>query len=299
MAFLNPFAVDGASIHAAQLRQHLYQTVKGETGVLGPESLKVVGVAGSPGVAGIMPGTGAITVESRREAYQVANPVMDGDALIDVPPAGGGGATWHVIVEVTDPQYHGSEPAVAPRLVPTLAGLTRPYLWLASFTLAAGAGFDVTTPVVDRRRIVMVREHRDLTLFVPASQELTQTVMTDWPSSAAPSLEIPAWATHAAVVATIAGVVASSGNVTGYLRLLLGELAGAEVGYDIDQPVGSAQRYTFMVGWSGPVGVMAGTIQTLRMQGRRTGAGGEPGTIRTLSPTTHLTFDAQFTERPL
>src|SRR5690625_7680910 len=113
MAFLDPYAVTGAEATAAQARRLVFAQTKGETGVDGPESLKVVAVAGSPGVAGIMPGGGFIGVESRRESYSVTNAAMDGDALVDVPAAGSRGATHSVVVEVTDPEFPGQGPGPA------------------------------------------------------------------------------------------------------------------------------------------------------------------------------------------
>src|SRR5690625_1608405 len=83
MGFLDPYAVDGATITGAQLRRQVFATTKGATGIDGPEDLKVVAVDGSPGVAGILPGGGSIAVESRRESYSVTNTAMDGDALIE------------------------------------------------------------------------------------------------------------------------------------------------------------------------------------------------------------------------
>src|SRR5690625_5219291 len=162
MGFLDPYAVDGATITGAQLRRQVFTQTKGETGVDGPEDLKVVAVAGSPGVAGVLPGGGVIGVESRRESYSVTNTAMDGDALIDVPPAGSSGATHYIIVEVTDPEFHGQEPGATPRLVSSLTGLTRPYLPLARIDLEPDEGFDATSTVVDLRRVAVPRLDRRL-----------------------------------------------------------------------------------------------------------------------------------------
>ncbi|HLS15013.1 MAG TPA: hypothetical protein VK095_10930, partial [Beutenbergiaceae bacterium] len=218
MGFLDPYAVDGATITGAQLRRQVFATTKGATGIDGPEDLKVVAVDGSPGVAGILPGGGSIAVESRRESYSVTNTAMDGDALIEVPPAGSSGATHYVIVEVTDPQYHGQEMGVTPRLVSSLSGLSRPYLPLARIDLEAGESFDATSEVTDLRVVAVPRKERHLFAWnVPSGTVHTLTNENRPEGQAFPNfwtapgyypwwVDVPEWGTHVTMIGQWHGV---------------------------------------------------------------------------------------------
>lgn len=221
MAFLDPFAVVGADLTARQLRQWYYETVKGGTGVSTSDHLKVQAIPGSPGLIGIGPGVGSISVPDRREAYQISNPAMDGDALLQVPPAGSAGAVYHVIVEVTDPEYQGQVAATSPRLVSTLAGLSRPYLDLARFTLPAGAGFDVTVPVEDRRQVTNPQTHVAAWSLKPQSVSLSPTGSgwRDWLRFTADT-RIPEWAGRVLLDLKGGGVVVRNGLWHGSVRLL-------------------------------------------------------------------------------
>lgn len=220
MGFLDPYAVDGATITAGQLRRQVFATTKGATGVDGPEDLEVVAVPGSPGVAGIMPGGGVIGVQSRRESYSVTNPAMDGDALVEVPTAGSSGATHFIIVEVTDPEYHGqeSEAGATALVVASLSGRTRPFLPLARIELEPGETFGVTSTVVDLRRVAVPRKERHLFAWnVPRGvSDFVLTSDDDANGQAFPNflrdgdylwwVDIPLWATRVTLMGQWMGV---------------------------------------------------------------------------------------------
>jgi len=252
MGFLDPYAVDGATITGAQLRQAHYESVKGFTGVSDADSLKVVAIPGSPGVVGIRPGNGSISVASRRESYQVTNTAMDGDALIDVPPAGSSGAAYHVIVEVTDPQFEGDEPAVTPRLVSSLAGLTKPHLVLARFSLAPGAGFDVQTPVEDLRVVTHPAQHMAAWAVRPTttSQSPTGSGWQDFQRFAS-ATTIPEWAGRVLLDFKGAGLVIRNALWHGWFRIAFktpgGLLATEPVTIRVDGSQGD-DRFDMLLG---------------------------------------------------
>lgn len=293
MGFLDPFAVDGATITASQLRQHLFQTVKGETGVLGPEHLKAVAVPGQPGVLGLLPGVGAVSVESRSESYQLSNTAMDGDALVDVPPAGSGGATWHAIVEITDPQFHGQDPEVTLKVVPSVAGITKPYLYVASFSLPEGGSLDVTTPITDRRRVINPRTRRAVaSATVPAGPNtvFNTTSFQDWGPPV--NVDVPEWATRAVVmVRTVGGHQAP--DVNGELRVRLGAQDVAVMPYNLDLDDGSVRTVLDVAG-NATIGVSAGGTRSVQLAARRTAG---TGYIHTLAGS-HIIYDVEFIEAP-
>ena len=212
MGFLDPHAVTGGTGTASQQRRAVFAYTKGATGIDGPEDLKVVAVAGSPGVAGILPGGGSVAVESRRESYAITNLSMDGDALLDIPAAGSSGATHYVIVEVTDPEFHGQEAGATPRLVSSLSGRTRPYLPLARINLAAGESFDATSEVEDLRVVAQPRAQRHLIVrpILQSDGEFRLNRLSpgsqQWPNLDLGDLYIPTWARRVRVIATWAGV---------------------------------------------------------------------------------------------
>lgn len=231
MAFLDPHAVTGGTGTAAQQRREVYKQCKGNTGVDHAGDLKVVAVPGSPGVAGISVGGGSVAVESRREAYSILNLAMDGDALVDVPSAGSGGATHYVIVEVHDPEFDGQVVGTVPQVVSSLSGRTRPYLPLARIDLEPGESFDATSSITDLRRVSVPRIERtvrghslgntqggDLTSEASGGQEWPQLGLDWW------RVDIPEWATRVTVVAHWAGVrLRSVPDRHGTLRVRLGD----------------------------------------------------------------------------
>lgn len=314
MAFLDPYAVDGATITGAQLRQDAYAAVKGESGVFTPTALKMVGIPGSPGLVGVMPGAGAITVAARAETYMVSNTAMDGDALVEVPPAGSSSVTRYGIVEVSDPgqQGGGDEPGVRFRLVSSLSGLTRPYLALGRFTLPAGGGFDANTPITDLRSVVMPREWRRLfTHNLTGSEEhaLTETSGAGqyWPDIPDNiwQVDIPEWATHANIVATWGGVRVSYSGAEGVVYVRLGRPEGYGEGnvrtqdqrwaLDPSMDAGRAVRETWTAADDIAIpAALRGTTQPIRGIGRMLVSGGPPR----LDNASSILIDVQFTEGP-
>lgn len=227
MAFLDPYATLGATITAAQLRQMYYESVKGFTGISDADALRVQAVPGSPGVAGIGPGVGSISVGSRREAYQVSNTAMDGDALVAVPTAGSSGATLYVIVEVTDPEYHGQEPATTPRVVSSLAGLSQPYLLLARIELEPGETFGVTSVVEDLREVTHPATHLSAWSVRPTSVVRTPQSgnWEDWVRFAGARV-IPEWAGRVQLVMLGQGLVVRDALWHGLARIFFRTSAG-------------------------------------------------------------------------
>lgn len=314
MGFLDPYAIDGATATAAQARQQTYAAMKGETGVSTPEALRVQAVSGSPGVAGIGPGSGVVTVESRRETYQVSNTAMDGNALLDVPAAGSSGATHYVIVSVTDPQYHGQEPATEPRLVPSLSGLNRPYLPLARISLAAGESFDATSSITDLRQVAVPREKRYLFAHNMDIDDGNRRLINhsddgqSWPNLNWDEwqVDIPHWATRAAIIGTWHSVMVWSGGMWGNIWVRLGWNPDQAdyIGHTGTQfstwdlpDVGSSQtREAWSVAHTVSIPrALRGTRQPLRLRARRRDGLGNTD-APTLNYTSAISIDVQFME---
>lgn len=312
MTFLDPFAVDGATVHGAHLRRETFRNTKGATGVDDPTALKVIAVPGSPGVAGVMPGGGLIAIESRRETYSVMNLAMDGDALVDIPAAGSSGATHFVVVEVTDPEYHGQEPAATPRVVSSLAGLSRPVLPLARIRLSAGEGFTTTSVIEDLRRVALPRMDRRLFAWNPtSSDEATQSLTTTtaypvgsyWPNMRHNEgfweVDIPEWATHANMIGTWAGVRVANGTANGWLWVRIGgtvpegAISTQGTRWSLDQSGNGRESWHAADDITIPER-MRGTRQMIRLLGARLSGTGAP----VIDSATSISVDVQFTEGP-
>jgi len=325
MGFLDPYAIDGATATAAQQRRENYKSAKGVTGIDHATDLRVVAVDGSPGVAGIMPGGGSVCVESRREAYNVTNLSMDGNALIDVPPAGSSGATHYIVVSVTDPEYHGQTPATVPQLVSSLSGRTRPYLPLARIDLEAGESFDATSSITDLRRMsVPLRERHLFAWNVESGVEHYRINETRWEGQGFPNfltepgyypwwVDVPEWATHATMVGSWQGVLVRP--VSGRWGRIWARLGYAQVNEDY---IGHAQTRT--VDWNlddatNPIGVqrefwsvgdhvpvpqaLRGQRQPLMLRGLRMATGESIGSSGVyLNAWSSVTFDIEFHESP-
>lgn len=313
MSFLDPYAIDGATATAAQARQQTYAAMKGETGVSTPEALRVQAVSGSPGVAGIGPGSGVVTVESRRETYQVSNTAMDGNALLDVPAAGSSGATHYVIVSVTDPEFHGQEPATVPQLVSSLSGRTRPYLPLARIDLAAGESFDATSEIVDLRSVAVPREKRHLMAYNLREDDGSRVLITgsdegqSWPNINWDEwqVDIPHWATHAAILGAWHSIMIWPSARWGQIWVRLGWNSNHD-GYignvntqfgtwDLPNSGGQAREYWTVADTVVIPPVLRGTRQPLRLRARRRDSvnDGNPPELNAVSA---VSIDVQFME---
>src|SRR5690625_3819211 len=314
MGFLDPYAVDGATITGAQLRREVFAYTKGATGVDGPEDLKVVAVDGSPGLAGILPGGGKVAVESRRESYSVTNTAMDGDALIEVPPAGSSGATHYVIVEVADPQYHGQEMGVEVRLVSSLSGLTRPSLPLARIDLEPGEGFEATSEVTDlrvvatpRRSRIQFAHNRDADDGSFVLQNRTDQGQS-WPNLSFDlwQVDIPEWATRAIIQVNWHSVLLWSsgrwGNIwarLGYdpdMSQCWGHVDTGMQQCDLDDSPGQMREYWSVADTVTIPEELRGTRQPLRPRARRRDDI-TTGNAPRLNPYSAVSMDIEFLER--
>lgn len=309
------WAVGGGAEHKPEIARLLaYAATGGTEGIVTPGDLKVVPLA-VPG-AGVRVLAGAALILNRspgggQQTYVARNPTEDTITGITGTTSAGGRSDL-IVARIRDPQYPGTDLGGAdPKTfqyvtterisnVPgsttsaTQLNLAYPAIALARIDYPLSTSTITAAMIIDLRKLAQPREHREMLMQAVSTSDLTPTAYGNW-GNWYPTVDVPSWATHVAVRAEVGGAVSQNGPVTGYLRVAIGELYGEGRGYDIDA-VG-AVREDFVMLAGGDIRAVAGTAQTLRIQGYRTMAGGEVGYLRTLDQTTHFGFDVQFYER--
>lgn len=128
--------------------------------------------------------------------------------------------------------------------------------------------------ITDLRRLANPRQERAThIIFTQPGLTLTSPTYVTWPD--APwGVAVPEWATRARVLIDVSQVVHWAGNITGFLRINFGGIAGPNVGYDLDLDSG-AERTAFKLAADIALPeAMRGTTQTITTEGlRSTGTG--------------------------
>lgn len=212
--FLATGFIDGGSVNGSMLRRLAYAAVSGGSGVVQYGDLKVI-ASGTASVS-VSAGTGFATTRFAgayaAQSYIIAN---DAAEVVAVPAnASGSTVVWQLILRVSDPQYAGEpvpgDPAAATYVVAELVTslpTTKPYLWLATITMAAGASTVTQAQVTDQRTMAAPRAQRLLKAVNPTGSEaLSSTSVVKWPAAGSWSVDVPAWATRAVVIGTWGGV---------------------------------------------------------------------------------------------
>ena len=316
-----PWFVGGGAQHSPEVaRAVAYAATGGAEGVVEPGGLKVAPLAVPGTSVRVVAGSGILRnryAGGGEQSYIVRAPVTENLAVTATGSAGG--RSDLVVARVLDPQYEGSAPSnpVAfeyARLaiiqgVP--ASTTRasdlnlgyPAIELARIDLPASTGTVTAAMIKDLRRLARPRSLRVVEMGGPTQDiALTSPGGVRWPS-VAPSIEIPAWATHMSVVATIASVGYQNGSVAGTLATCAGA-AGANqwrssnTYYDLDVAPADSARTTLVVGGKGPIpAALRGSVQTFAIEGQRNAYTGAGALVTRAG--THVVFDVQFSEQIL
>jgi hypothetical protein len=292
------FVGGGAENPPEAVRSLAYFATNAEEGVGSSGECKPLAMAVPAGQVRI--GPGVILVRNRKagafaESYILRNPE---DHVVAVPPTGAGaGRSDLVYAVVRDRQYAGEpEPAsiaAGPynfiERVPVAAGTKTVAEAIAQGALPAGttavalARVDIPAStatitqgmIVDLRTLPAPRTRRRLLSASPTGTvTLTSTEYVTFPSVAAFQVDVPAWATHAVIHITNAGLLYGVTNVLGAFRAALGTLVGQATNYDVAAASGSSRADFHAIDTLVIPTAMRGTTQTLAMQGTRTSAGG-------------------------
>lgn len=300
------WAVEGGAASPEDARAALYKATGGNRGVSLPGDLKVTELP-VPGTS-VRVAAGGATLPNRYpggagEAYGTLMKTVED---VPVPATGSGaGAVRYLIQRITDPQFEGQPPAdpITHRydsfaLVNSLTNLAYPYVELARIDQPASTATITQSMITDLRKLAQPRVQHLTRLGAPAPNiDQTSSAGEQWPSYR-PTIDVPEWATHVSIVATIASTGHLGGNVQGIIAATLGaagatQFRSANTDYDLDAAVNSGQRHTLMVGGSGKLNdALKGTAAALGTEAKRTTG---PGYLTT-RPGTHVIYQVTFTE---
>jgi hypothetical protein len=285
---------NGAVHSEAVFRMLAYNALNGNEGVLGANDLKVTQL-GTP-AASVQIGVGACGMIGRgaaqqSEMYTARMPTVD---TIGVAATGAGSGRSDLIIgRVEDPNTGGGwaapsslaqGPYMFTRVISGVPNTTRSVLELnlgyTAITLARvdqapnNTGGITQAMIVDLRKVANPRTDRRLYTVNPGSSvALTTSTEADWFGSW--SVDIPQWATRAAIALTIGGArhtrlsTTVAGTSVGRVRAILGTAVTQEARYDVETSVNNSIS-RFMIGAADTVTIptnLRGTTQLLRIQG--------------------------------
>lgn len=243
-----PWMVGGGAQHSVNIARVLpYVAFAGREGIVGPKDLEVRALAVPGGSVRIAPGACSIINRAsgiKYEAYAGRLPIED---TVDIAPTGAGSSrTDLIIARVENPFIEGEpwsdpeEPTEGPYIftrvisgVPSGTksvrelGLNYSAITLAKVTLPPSTGTVLQSHITDLRVMSQVLREREQNLIQPTEQHtLTSEVLIPWPWQLITPTNVPEWATHVYVHATISGIKYGAspggGNVSGDARIDFG-----------------------------------------------------------------------------
>jgi hypothetical protein len=314
-----PWAIDGARSTSALARLATYATGGGRSGVIKASDLKVRALA-VPGNGLRISSGGALVLNGYQvdpdQAYAVSNGGEHVVLSADMPAPVGATAYYLVCVVVGDPEFDQTEHPFMPSsilpedaadyeyvrivIVPCSAGVTQfeqlglqyPGYALARLEVPAMTSTITQAMITDLRTLTAPRESRKILIGgVPPNQNLTMPDFADW-ATYQPYVQVPPWATHAQIIATLTGIVGFGASLSD-IRPHIGPHAGIVAGFDLNLDAGG-ERITAVSSFDASVADIAGTSVMLKLQARRVA---ESGYLTTWdSGSIQLIFDVQFSE---
>ena len=292
-----PFASDVPTAdHSASLARVLaYAATGGVDGVIGPGDCKVLPLSTPGASVRIVPGawTGLNRATGARSQAFVAE--VPTETVVPIAATGSGGGRRDLIALVI-----GSDGKHKPVVVPNVgASVTRLQqvpgyeyttgLALAAVTLPASTATVTAGMVRDLRSLAQPKTKRDPVVGQPWANQGPTATWAKWPSFEA-QIEVPVWATHVTVLATVAGIKVNTALAQGSMRVLLGTLPGVYRQYDLAGVQGQIvdlDAFAVLDARS-----MAGTVQTVKLET----IAGAAGNLITGAATQQV-FDIQFDQR--
>lgn len=317
-----PWFVGGGAQHSPEVARLLaYSALGGAEGITTPGDLKVLSRA-VPG-AGVRVVVGSAAILSRaagggQQTYLARNPTEE--PLNIAATTSAGGRSDLIVIRVEDPFMAGepwaapTNPLVGPYVfarvisnVPStttsVAQLNLGYsaIELARIDIPSSTATITQAMVTDLRKLARPRQLRMVEMNGPTAEiALTSANGMYWPSFR-PTVAIPTWATHVAMVTTLSSIGQRGGDATGVFTATIGapgatQFRATNVPYDVDQLASGSvgQRHTLICGGAGALNTaLRGTSQVLGVEGRLDVG---PGYLITVQGS-HVIFDLEFFER--
>lgn len=292
-----PWMVAGNVQHSVNVARLLaYASFGGSEGIVGPRDLEVRELAVPGPQVRVYPGACAILNRFPGAKYEAYAGRFPTETLVDIAPTGsGGGRSDLIVARVEDPFENGSpfandgsgvflRPAVISNVGTSIKnfkalGYAYPAIPLARVDIPPSTGTITQAMIADLRRMTAAvrREEWSRVFSGLGASSLTSTNWADWPPGASMQVDVPDWATHVEMSATLSGVAygfnPASGqrDALGALQMKFGAVAGgySAVTYDLSWNQAYGDRTTLMVGGAPgqiPVSVR-GTTQNVVVQG--------------------------------
>ncbi|MGW0542332.1 hypothetical protein ACWD0D_18735 [Streptomyces griseoincarnatus] len=307
MTLQPPMMVRGADHSARAMRLMIRDLARGRQGVAGGEDLKVRPLE-TPG-PGVRVGDGSALIHGARPwqgAYTQSN---IGDTVVDVPPTGPVARTDLLVLRIEDPEFEGNRDPRRQEIgyfhliqnmgaQDTAALREMTAIPLARLTIPRNTATITAEMITDLRRLANPRTERTLRTVHPTTTEKVpgkHGKWAAWPKEAAWDLDIPAWATEAAIVLTLSGLRAEAGSVYAELRTRLGERAAKPTVVDDDGTTTRRSSVTLADTLAVPP-AYRGTRQHLAVEINQNDKYGD-GDL-TVAKGTTVTLDVAFTEGP-
>lgn len=279
----------------------------GAEGIVEPGGLRVAPLATPGGSVRVLPGAGLVLNRypgGSQQAYAIQETTQ---ATVPITPTGsGGGRTDLIVARVRDEQYGAGPSGVtfeAIQGVPAGSGaayvqaLPYPALALARVTLPASTATVQAAHITNLRTLARPRVQRRVFQGVPTpGVNLTSSAGVQWPSYR-PTVQVPAWATHAIVLVQLNSLWHQGAAVSGRIHLTLGSGAARwseDQPYHYDDTVGGGEHVSLSYGIEVEVpAAMRGASQVLGIEaGRNAGTG-----YLSTRAGTRVIYDIQFEER--
>lgn len=285
----------------------------GKEGITSPADLAVTAQTVPAGSVKVAPGTATVRAKSpnHRQSYAVENTV---EAVANVAATGASARTDMVLLQVQDPPVSGVAAVVfvksgVPATARTAAdaGVTKPAIPLARVTIPANTGAITQAMITDLRDLANPRRET-MTLMngigaAGPEETASNTTGARFFAPLQPMVDIPAWATHVDVIATIAQLGVRGGKAIATVAVSLGtttdvsavtQFRSANTYLHED---GADHRLTAVVGGSGPIPAgLIGTTQRLSLEAKRWTSSGSVGQFVAVAGT-HVVFQVTFSER--
>lgn len=305
-----PWATGGGAENSVRsARLGTYAATGGAEGVVLPGDLKVTPLD-VPG-AGVKVAAGGALVRNRAQGGGaetfVTRVAAPGDFTGLAGTGSSGGRSDLIISEVVetaaDGRFHRIEvvsgvPAATTRLQDIAQYAGRSAETLARIDYPASTSTITAAMIVDLRRVADPRSDEQIDSFQTAASTLTATTgRQTWPAPTF-DVDVPDWATHVIIKATIAGYGHGPAAADAHLYVQLGTGSTfADLGtIDLDgDPVTDGQRHTSMIVGKGAIAAAdRGKRRTVRLQGVNYQS--RTGRFVTFA-SSQVTFEVTFQER--
>lgn len=296
MTWLNPYAVDGATLRAAMLRVLAGAIIGEGEGVAAKGDCKVT--ASPTPDTNIRVGVGGLLMQNRYpqgegQAYAAYNDEVD---IVPTTATGGGARSDLVVLRINDPEFSGDEPAPGEEdiypyaeveIITGVPGNTRraedlnlgyPAVELARIDRPASTATVTSSHIVDLRRLALPRATEALnhiSIDDSGTNPLNTTTYQNWPILAKMQVDIPKWAVRAKVTGFVEGLRLEDA-FTGGLRVILEEsgVATEQTQVNENAPNNALDRRSYNLGGEIPIpSNLRGTTVTFRVQGKAANSG--------------------------